>query len=158
MNLSEELGFRNPIQNLSHEAVMSIVLTGTMLAKEGDRILKTVGLTDAQFNVLMILKYQSNEGVMNQTTLGSMLLVNRSNVTGLIDRLEQAGYVQRLADAVDRRVNLVKLTKKGEKLLEKAIKVYFERLEQITESLSDQDLKRICSAIEQIRDHIREKE
>ena len=90
MSLQDELGLENSIKNRAHEALLNVVLTGTLLVKEGDRVLRPFGLTDAQFNVLMLLKYQSDHGEMNQTSLGNMLLVNRSNVTGLIDRLEQA--------------------------------------------------------------------
>ena len=85
MSLQKELGLPNPLEAPGHEAVLNIVLTGELLAKEGDRLLRPFGLTDSQFNVLMLLKYQVKGGGINQTRLGQMLLVNRSNVTGLVD-------------------------------------------------------------------------
>ncbi len=154
MSLQHELNYPNPLQNLSQEAILSIVLTGTMIAKEGHRILRPLKLTDSQFNVLMILKYQSDDGEMNQTTIGNMLLVNRSNVTGLIDRMEQAGWVQRRAVDGDRRVNQVQLTKAGNALLEKAEKVYFQRIGEVMDQLSKKDLNQICLMMERIRQGI----
>ena len=88
MSLKNELGLPNPFSHKEHEAMLNIVVTGTLLTKEGEKILRPYGLTDAQFNILMLLKYQSPDGKINQTILGKMLLVNRSNITGLIDRME----------------------------------------------------------------------
>ncbi len=155
MGLQQELGFLNPIETSEHEAVMNIVLTGTLLSKIGDKILKPLGLTDAQFNVLMLLKYQSEHGEMNQTNLGSKLLVNRSNVTGLIDRMEQAGWVQRTPDPSDRRVHIVKISSSGRRILEKAEKMYFNGVKKVMSSLSENDQKRLCSIMEKIRRNLK---
>ncbi|MBD3266643.1 hypothetical protein GF373_08235, partial [bacterium] len=84
MSLQNELGFVHPFENKAHETLLDVVYTGLVLQKEGYQILRPFGLTDSQFNVLMLLKYQTRDGAMNQTKLGDMLLVNRSNVTGLI--------------------------------------------------------------------------
>lgn len=151
MSLQHELNFTNPIRRSAHEALLNIVLTGTMLEKEGDRGLRPLGLTDAQLNVLMLLKYQSSPDGINQTRLGQMLLVNRSNVTGLIDRMEQAGWVERLADPTDRRVNLVRLTGDGQKLLGKAERVYYARVDEVMNALSAKEHAQLCRILERVR-------
>ena len=155
MSLQDELGLPNPFDNRAHEALLNVVLTGTLLAKEGDRILRPFGLTDAQFNVLMLLKYQSDGGEMNQTILGNMLLVNRSNVTGLIDRLEQAGWVKRTADASDRRVNRVQLTRSGQRVLERAEKAYTARVKETMAMLSSNEHGHLCTMLESVRKRLR---
>jgi DNA-binding MarR family transcriptional regulator len=48
--------------------------------------------------------------------LAKMLHCDSSNVTGITDRLEQRGYVERRAAEYDRRVKLLVLTRKGRKL------------------------------------------
>ncbi len=152
MSLQEELGLPNPIQNPHHETLMSLVLTGALLTKEGDRLLNSTGLTDSQFNVLMLLRYQSTEGQLNQTQLGRMLLVNRSNVTGLIDRMEKAGWVQRVSTSGDRRVKQIKLTQSGRRLVERSEKSYFARIEEVLAPLSDAEqaeLRRMLGRIRQ---------
>ena len=58
MGLAKELGLPNPIDLENHETVMSVMVTAALFSKEGDRLLKRFGLTDSQFNVLMLLKYQ----------------------------------------------------------------------------------------------------
>ncbi|MBI1388183.1 MAG: MarR family transcriptional regulator [bacterium] len=151
MPLQDELHFLTPIEGKSHEAVLNMLYTGKLLEKEAYRILRPLGLTDSQFNMLMLLKYQSENQESDQTRLGDMLLVNRSNVTGLIDRMEQAGWVERTADAKDRRVNRVRLTKAGAELLEKAEKVYLERIDAIMNDFSENEINRLCRALEKVR-------
>lgn len=158
MTLQRELGLPFPIEDPAHEAVMNIVLTGEMLAKEGQRIFRPLGLTDSQFNVLIILKYQTDDEGITQTELGQRLLVNRSNVTGLIDRMEQAGWVSRKDMAGDRRVNKVLLTREGRSLLDKAEAVYYKRIQAVMGKLPAKDIKSICTILERLRRNLAEEE
>lgn len=155
MSLRDELGFINPIHNVAHETVLNVILTGQMLMKEGQRVLRPLGLTDSQINVLMLLKYQSEDGEMNQTSLGDKLLVNRSNVTGLIDRMEQAGWVRRAADASDRRVNRVQMTDAGREILDQAEPAYFELVNRAMEKLNENEDVQLCGMLERIRHQLR---
>lgn len=151
MSLVTELGFIRPFESADHEALLDVVYTGMLLAKEGYQILRPFGLTDSQFNVLMLLKYQTEDGSMNQTRLGDMLLVNRSNVTGLVDRLEKCGWVQRIADPVDRRVKLLKITKEGEETLLKAEKEYEKQVIRTMSSFSEKERKALTRLLEKVR-------
>ncbi len=156
MGLKEELGLHHDFGSRAHEALLSVAMTGTLLEKEGDRILRPLGLTDAQFNVLMLLKYQSNGSEMNQTVLGNMLLVNRSNVTGLVDRLEQLGWVRRTPDSSDRRVKLVSLTESGREVLERAENEYNRRVHEVMSALTDEEHDIICSLLERLRKRLKD--
>ncbi|MBZ0256286.1 MarR family transcriptional regulator [bacterium] len=151
MSLKEELRFTHPIEGHAHEAILNILYTGKLIEKEAYRLLRPLGLTDSQFNVMMLLKYQTEGGESDQTRLGDMLLVNRSNMTGLVDRMEQAGWVERFADATDRRVNRVRLTKAGNDLLEKAEVLYNQSIENIMQHVSDDESKRLCRSLERVR-------
>ncbi len=154
MSLQTELGLSKPFKNRAHEAVLNVVFTGTLLAKEGGRILREFGLTDAQFNVLMLLKSNSVDGKINQTSLGNMLLVNRSNITGLVDRMEKARLVRRTADPEDRRVNYVEITKEGKEILKRAHITYYERVEEIMSGL---DYSVLSSLMESIRNQLHDR-
>ena len=139
MGLQEELKFPNSFASKSHEAMLNIVFTGTLLLREGTRLLRPFGITDTQFNILMLLKYQSEDGRINQTTLGNMLLVHRSNITGIIERMEKIDIVKRVADPEDRRINYIGMTNKGKEIFEEAHKVYFQRLDEIMSAISKSD-------------------
>ena len=156
MGLQQELGLPYPISDTAHETIMNIALTGEMLSKEGQRIFRPMGLTDSQFNVLIILKHQADSEGITQTELGQRLLVNRSNVTGLVDRMEEAGWVKRTPVDGDRRVNKVQITKDGNRLLERAEKTYYERIQQVMGDVSKKDMAAVCSILQRIRTKLRE--
>jgi len=151
MSLKDELGLLKPVANRAHETVLNIVFTATIMGKEANRILCPLGLTDAQFNVLMLLGYQAAGGGINQTSLGRMLLVNRSNITGLVDRMEKAGLVARVPDPEDRRVNQVVMTEAGGQVLARAQKAYFDRIEELMSTLSAEEWKLLVGMLERVR-------
>lgn len=156
MGLQEELGFSRPIEHSMHEAVLNVVVTGEILAKEAGRVLRPFGLTQAQYNVLSLLRYQSDDGRLNQTRLGQMLVVNRSNVTGLIDRMEEAGWVRRTDRAGDRRVKEVEMTNAGRRTQEQAEAAYHARLAEVMLDLSDDRCVTLCRMLEDVRARLRE--
>ena len=98
MGLAEELGLDKPIQTVEHESLLNIIYTGTMIARASFRYFQGADLTDAQFNVLVQLKY-AGERSLSQSALGRRLVVNKADMTGIIDRLEKAGLVVRQASS-----------------------------------------------------------
>lgn len=152
MSLKDELQFPNPIRSRPHEAALSIVYTGGLLEREAWLFLRPFGLTDSQFNVLHLLRYQTGpDGTATQTELGRMLLVNRSNVTGLVDRMEQAGWVERLDDPADRRVKRIRLTAAGRKLLDRVDAVYIHKVAAVMRTLSAREQTELCRLLEKVR-------
>jgi len=67
------------------------------------------------------------------------LIVTPSNMTKLIDKLEGEGFVVRSACEGDRRVNVVKVTKKAEELLDRLWGLYIEKLHKFMEPLSKKE-------------------
>ena len=65
------------------------------------------GLTGPQFDVLATL--HRGEGIMQQE-LAARMLVTKGNVTGVVDRMEALGWIERRPDPEDRRVNRLYLT------------------------------------------------
>lgn len=151
MSLKDELGFIKPVKHKGHETLLNIFVTADLLIKEAQQLFRPFGLTDAQFDVLMMLETQAENGKISQTELGRMLLVNRSNVTGLVDRMEKAGWVRRVPDGEDRRINMVEITDDGRKILDSTKNVYMKRIEEITSVLSDSEKKLLVEILEKIR-------
>jgi MarR family 2-MHQ and catechol resistance regulon transcriptional repressor len=72
-------------------------------------------LTIPQFFVLAEVGYG---GPLRLREVGGRLAVTMGNITGIVDRLERAGYLLRERDPSDRRVTWVKMTTRGEALYE----------------------------------------
>jgi DNA-binding MarR family transcriptional regulator len=83
-----------------------------VLLDDGDRgLLRSFDLSTSQYAVLLLL--DAGQG-WRLTDLSERLLFDKSTVTRIIDRLEQASLVRRIADPADRRVQRVILTPQGQ--------------------------------------------
>ena len=103
MSLANELSLNVPFTLDSHESLLNVYFTATCIKKQATEFLSRFDLTAVQVNLMMMLGHQADEsGGLSQARLSEMMLVNRANITGLIDRLEKAGMVQRTA-VEDRR-------------------------------------------------------
>jgi DNA-binding MarR family transcriptional regulator len=155
MGLRDELGMPHKIMSEEHEVLLSVVVAAQMLEKEADRLMARFGLTRAQLNILMLLRYQAGESGPDHQSLGRMLVVNRSNVTGLLDRMEAAGLVERAADPADRRVKRVRLTPKGFKILVEAEKVYMRHVGDISGAIPPAEQAALCRTLAKLRARLR---
>ena len=151
MGLQKELGLTKPFRHSGHETLLNIVITSQMLIKEAQSLLNTCDLTVSQFNVLLMLKVQGVGGRLNQTQLGHLVVSKRSGVSGLIDRMEQAGLVKRVPDPEDRRVNLVEMTADGREKLERAEMPYIDRINTLTSVITAGEHNQLRAALEKIR-------
>jgi DNA-binding MarR family transcriptional regulator len=155
VGLNEELGLHKPIAIKAHEAILSVYYTAARLKKRADEFFKPHGLTDVQFNVLMLLKHQGGEkGGLAQAQLSDMMLVNRANITSLIDRMERAGLVQRTTPADDRRYNIVRLTEKGLDLLAETEPAYIAEVQRVVGMLKETELDRLIDSLARIREAV----
>lgn len=153
MRLHRELKLKQPLASVNHEALLSLVRTSSLMQKLSDRFFSRFGLTDVQFNILMILKEQGRAG-LSQQELSEHLIVTKSNVVGLIDRLERSGYVKRMAHPSDRRFNQIVLTQKGEQLELRIEELYFTEVDKMMNALSGTQKRALIRAMERIREYI----
>jgi len=101
---------------------MQLLRTAEVLWNSSRVLFAGWGLSPSQFNILNVLADQP-EG-LSQTELSRLLIMHRSNVTGLVDRLEGRGLVQRREWAADRRAYRVVLSPAGRQRLAE-IRPYF---------------------------------
>jgi DNA-binding MarR family transcriptional regulator len=151
MALSEELSLRKPIVLKPHEGILSIYYTAAILKKRADDFFEPWGLTDVQFNVMMLLKHQGQDAGLSQVELSDMMLVNRANITSLIDRMEKGELVMRTSAPGDRRYNIVKLTDKGKALLEQVEPAYIKEVQQAVAPLKEAELDKLTEMLLRIR-------
>ena len=157
MNLKEELRLDQAIETIEHECLLNILYTATMLYKTSYVYFRQYGITDAQFNVLIQLHYAKHQGLA-QVDLGRRLVVNKADMTGIIDRLEKAGLVRRENYPKDRRVNIIKITRKGRDTVNKLEPGYFTGVIKLMSGMAKNDMKTIIKGMERIRENIRQKE
>jgi DNA-binding MarR family transcriptional regulator len=100
-----------------------------------DQRMKPLGITRSQWWVLTGVSRHGEAGI-TQTELAKVLDLGKVALGGLIDRLEERGFVQRRADVQDRRINRVYLMPKGNNVLEKMQKVGIEMNAKVMSGIS----------------------
>jgi DNA-binding MarR family transcriptional regulator len=114
--------------------------------------LKPTGLSIPQFDVLSTLTEQ--EG-LSQSDLAQRLYVTKGNVSGLIDRLVDAGYVERRSAPGDRRSNALHLTEAGRKVALDGIRLQQAFVAETLGKMSSDDLRRLDGAITAWREAVK---
>jgi DNA-binding MarR family transcriptional regulator len=156
MKLSEELGFKKDFSNPSHEALLNVYYAASLARKRSAEFFQSYGVTDVQFNLMMLLRYQGDEsGGLSQVELSRMMLVNRANVTALIDRMERAGLVVRASVPGDRRTKSVHLSEEGIGLLLEVEEKYKREVAGIMNALDPGEIRRLVEMLEKIRTNLR---
>jgi MarR family transcriptional regulator, organic hydroperoxide resistance regulator len=131
-----------------------IRLEARMQAAIGEK-LRAIGVSIPQCDVLTTLTEQ--EGV-SQQELAKRLYVTKGNISGLIDRLVEAGFVERRSTASDRRQHAIYLTKAGRQIAEKAIAVQHRWIASTFGRMADPDLEALETQLIALRDIVREHE
>lgn len=101
-------------------------------------LLQSHNLTLPQFEVLSTLKAAE---CTNQQELAHRLQVTKGNLVGLIDRLTERGWVERVQDPGDRRVNRVRITDAGRDMFQKAFPEQLEVIENMMATLDEDEIE-----------------
>jgi DNA-binding MarR family transcriptional regulator len=114
---------------------------------DSSKVSKEFGLTAPQSSVLRILV---REGPYSSADLSRKLYVTPSNITGIIDRLENKGLVKRIRKPGDRRISLITMTEMGESL-SKSLKdpIEMKIISNLT-NLESKSVQSLSLAIKQI--------
>jgi len=90
-----------------------ICLLNSVLERAANRLAEQHGLTLPQWMALGCIGHAGEEGIKH-SELGKRLMLSKAPITGVVDRLERGGYVNRTADKIDRRACRIIITPKGE--------------------------------------------
>jgi DNA-binding MarR family transcriptional regulator len=122
---------------------------------EARQLLARWDLTGAQWAVLRVLAEASPQGLM-LSEISESLLVSGGNVTGIVDRLEEAGYVQRSAHPEDRRAILAALTERGRAAHKEIAPIHGERISEMFSVISAEEQRRTIATLTRIAGHVRD--
>ena len=113
-----------------------------------------IGLSKAtgQYTVLRNLHF-AGEHRMTQSEIGRRMNVTSSNVTRLIDGLEQDGLVRRTADHSDRRVTYVELTDEGRAVAERIVPAVLKFAMDVAQAFSPEEMQTFLSLLGRLQAH-----
>ena len=148
--LQHELKKKRPFESPEQEAALNVVRTSDQLQIRFARLFREHGLTPSQYNILRILRGEGKPLPILEIASRTITVV--PGITGLIDRLEQAGFVNRVRCEKDRRVIYVALTDHGTKTLAALDEPLVALHRKLLGHLSQGELKELIRLLEKVRE------
>jgi DNA-binding MarR family transcriptional regulator len=117
-------------------------------------VMTTLADTDVDIKLLHfeIMKVLKEEGTLHPARIGEMLLIAKAQMTRLIDKLVELGFVKREMDASDRRTINITLTDKGSKVLEEQDNLVINAVRENMADLTEAELEALSSSLRNLRD------
>ncbi len=117
--------------------------------RASDANIRRMGLTPPQFDIVVTL---GNTPGLSFKELGSRTLITKGTLTGVVDRLEARGLVERMASPDDGRSTLVRLTSEGDRVFREVFEPHLAFLAPAFESLPECGRKELEKRLRQLRD------
>jgi DNA-binding MarR family transcriptional regulator len=136
-----------------HDLLVALLLVQSLVEHRSEAFFQPYSLTSAQFNILNLLAH--HEGRMDQAALVDLLLVGKSSISIVLNRLVRDGLVERAAHSRDRRQTVLILTPKGRSLWRKISPVYEAGVNEIFGSLSPARSRSFLEGLKVLRDALR---
>ncbi len=151
--LRHEIALNREFRGPGEAAFLALVWTWQRLEDAGREFFLAFGVTDVQFNVLMIL-WDYRERPLRQHELAEILVVNRASAGGVLARLERAGWISRIVDAGDTRARIVRLTRGGIAKLEEVRGPYYRLLSRVFRDADGGALDGFVEYLDEVRSRL----
>lgn len=139
---------RNKCVSQNYEILLQLLSLSNTLWEESRIFFAKYKISPSQFNVLNLL-YENRTGI-NQIELSRRLLMHRSNITGLLKRLEKRRYVKRKQSMQDKRAILVTISPEGCALVEKILPEFFSLINNIFSNVEIKNRNDFIETLKQI--------
>lgn len=148
--LREEIQQTKPFRSNYEETMLNIVRTASILMDEAAQIFKPFGITGAQYNVLRILK-GSEAGGLCRNEVRDRMITRMPDMTRMLDRMEEAGLVERVRDSEDRRQVATHITAAGKKMLKDLETTVAEHQKKTMGHMTEKELKTLTELLTKAR-------
>ena len=110
--------------------------------------IKGMGLTTTQFDIIATL---GNQPPMTCKELGEKTLISKGTMTGVLERLEIKGLIEKLMNDDDGRSYKIGLSKAGNKLFKKVFPEHIEYLGKAFGKLSKKELEQAVTVLKEVK-------
>ncbi len=112
---------------------------------------KGINLTRQQ---VLLLKILFHDGPLPQNDLAFLTDRDKTSLTRLLSTMEKKNLVARITSAEDKRVNMVHLTKHGEKVVNETMPALFEIIIHMQEGISQTEQDVVINVMKKIQENI----
>lgn len=121
-----------------HASWLSVARCYLKCQKVMNSKLNKLGMNTAQHELLMNIKHKPG---CSQQQLSDRLLVVKSNISALLNKMSERGWIERRKDSKDKRKLCLYLTPQGAHILQRSMAVQIEIIQAMTAVLSDDELQ-----------------
>jgi DNA-binding MarR family transcriptional regulator len=132
------------------DAWRAVVTSHAAVTERVQRALAAADLPPLSWFELLSAVKRSPSGRPRMSELAEWLTLSRGGITKLVDRLQEAGYIERVSCADDRRSLQAALTPAGERILEEMRAAYEAELGRHLSTLSGEEAKLVKAALEKV--------
>src|SRR5579859_6912996 len=132
------------------DAWRAVVTSHAAVTERVQRALAAADLPPLSWFELLAAVKRSPSGRPRMSELAAWLTLSRGGISKLVDRLQDAGYLERVSCAEDRRALQAELTPAGEKMLAEMRAVYEAELEPHLGRLSPEEAELVTAALHKV--------
>jgi MarR family transcriptional regulator, lower aerobic nicotinate degradation pathway regulator len=105
-----------------------------------------LGLTTTQYGTLVVLRAR---GSLDQVGIATLVGIDRSTTALVVSKLEEAGYIERRDDDVDKRRKIITLSQSGRNVLDRVTEPAQRARERVLEPFSAKEAAKFVALLEQ---------
>lgn len=132
-----------------------VEITTHRAMRDQARYVKSLGFSMPQFFMLMQVYYRKQCGVSD---LSDHMEITAAAASQTVDKLVQAGYLDRAEDPSDRRAKQITLSVKGRELIEKSISERFRWVDELVTGMDESERARVTDALTILTEAVRKLE
>lgn len=148
--------FEHQEAELAHKFFFRLYQTINLTLRAASKTLAEVKMSPQQWSILDSLTRPGLEGGMTVNGLVDYLMVSRQSLNGVLKRMEEQGYIERVVNPDDLRSRMVRLTEEGRAVWRQAFmntrKLYTESLQHMT----DDQKRAAIAAFERIQKNVKQ--
>lgn len=104
--------------------------------EHANKLIQTYGLNPTEFAVLELLYHKGDQPLQQ---IGGKILLASGSITYVVDKLEDKGYLQRVACPNDRRVTFAQITDSGKEFIESVFPEHERKIHELMSGLSSEE-------------------
>jgi MarR family transcriptional regulator, 2-MHQ and catechol-resistance regulon repressor len=128
--------------------IRELVRTYQAFERYSAQHIRTMDITPAQFDVIVTL---GNQPPMTCKTLGDKTLITKGTLTGVLDRLEAKGLINRVVNEKDARSQKIALTPQGETMFHDIFPRHKQHFEPVADQITEREIESMVQMLNKLR-------
>ncbi len=112
-----------------------------------NKLIHTYGLNPTEFAVLELLYHKGDQPLQQ---IGGKILLASGSITYVVDKLEEKGFLKRVACPTDRRVTFASITDSGKEMIETIFPSHEQRIHDLMSELSTEEKETVIQLVKRL--------